>query len=79
MFKTGKKHLKNLPHKKWCNLKCKQLRTNLERLRRKLSKTAKDPYLREQFFKLKRNRSTCTKEKRKFEQNIFKKIETLHF
>ena len=44
----------------------------------KLNKTSKDPYLREQFFKLKRKyRSTCRKEKRKFEQNILQKLETL--
>ena len=46
----------------------------------KLNKTSKDPYLREQFFKLKRKyRSTCRKEKRKFEQNILQKLETLQF
>ena len=52
----------------------------MERLGQKLSKTPKDPYLREQFFKLKRKyRSTCRKEKRKFEQNILQKLETLQF
>ena len=52
----------------------------MQRLGQKLSKTPKDPYLREQFFKLKRkNRSTCRKEKIKFEQNILRKLETLHF
>ena len=53
MLKTGKIHIKNLPHNKWFNLNCKQLRTNLQKLRQKLCKTPKDPYLREQFFKLK--------------------------
>ena len=80
ILKTGKKHNKNLPHKKWFNLNCKQIRTNLQRLGQKISKTPKDPYLREQFFKLKRiYRSTCRKEKRKFEQNILQKLETLYY
>ena len=36
--------------------------------------------MREQIFKLKRKyRSTCRKEKRKFEQNILRKFETLQF
>ena len=79
-MKNGKKHIKNLPYKKWFNLNCKQIRTNLQRLGQKLSKTPKDPYLREQFFKLKRKyRSTCSKRKRKFEQNILQKLETLQF
>ena len=43
-MKTGKKHIKNLPHKKLFDLTCKQLRTNLQRLGQKLSKTPKDPY-----------------------------------
>ena len=30
ILKTGKKHIKNLPHKKWFNLNCKQVRTNLQ-------------------------------------------------
>ena len=47
----------------------------------KLSKTPKDPYLREQFFKLKRNyRRTSGKEKgRKCEENILQKFKTLQF
>ena len=46
----------------------------------KLSKTPIDLYLREQFFKLKcKYRSTCRKEKRKLEQNILQKLETLQF
>ena len=53
ILKTGKIHIKNLPHNKWFNLNCKQLRINLQKLRQKLCKTPKDPYLREQFFKLK--------------------------
>ena len=32
ILKTGKKHTKNIPHKKWFNLICKQIRTNLQRL-----------------------------------------------
>ena len=49
-------------------------------MREKLSKTPKDPYLREPFLKLKRRyRSTCRKEKRKFEQNTLQKLETLRF
>ena len=32
ILKTGKSHIKNLPHKKWLNLNCKQIRTNLQRL-----------------------------------------------
>ena len=72
-LKTGKKLIKNLLYKKWFNLNWKQLRTNLQWFGQKLNKTSKDPYLREQFFKLKRKyRSTCRKEKRKFEQNITK-------
>ena len=79
-MKTGKKHIKNLLHKKWFNLNCKHIRTNLQRLVQKLNKTPKDPYLREQFFKLKRKyRSTCRKEKKKFEQNILQNLETLQF
>ena len=30
ILKTGKKNIKNLPHKKWFNLNCKQVRTNLQ-------------------------------------------------
>ena len=68
MLKTGKNHFKNSPHKKWFNLNCNKLGTNLQRLGRKLSKTPKDIYLTEQVFKLKRKyRSTCRKEKRKLE------------
>ena len=52
----------------------------MQRLEQKLSKTPKDPYLSEQFFKLKqKNRSACRKEKRKFEQSILQKLETLQF
>ena len=50
----------------------------MQRLRQKLSKTPKDPYLREQFFKLKRRyKSTWRKGKRQFELNILQKLETL--
>ena len=67
-MKTGKKHIKNLPHEKWFKLNCKQIRTNLQQLGQKISKTPKDSYLMEQFFKLKRKyRSSCRKEKRKFD------------
>ena len=80
IFKTGKKHFKSLPHKKWFNLNYKQWRTNLQRLGRKLSKTLKNTYLREQFFKLKSKYwSTCRKENRKFEQSILQKFGTLQF
>ena len=52
----------------------------MQRLGQKFSKTPKDPYLREQFFKGKpKYRSTCRKEKRKFEQNILQRLETLQF
>ena len=47
ILKTGKKHVKNFPHKKWFNLNCKHLRTNLQRLGHKLTKTSKEHYLRE--------------------------------
>ena len=77
---TEKKHIKNLPRKKLFNLNCKQIRTNLQRLGQKLSKTPKDPYLSEQFFKLKRKyRNASRSVKRKFEQNILQKLETLQF
>ena len=80
ILKTGKKHIKNLHHKKWLNLNCKQIRTNLKRLWQKLSKTPKDHYLREQFFKLKcKYRRICRKEKKKFQQNILQKFETWKF
>ena len=50
----------------------------MQQLGRKLSKTPKNPYLREEFFKLKcKYRSNCRKEKRKFEQNTLQKFETL--
>ena len=32
ILKTGKSHIKNLPHKKWLTLNCKQIQTNLQRL-----------------------------------------------
>ena len=49
-------------------------------LGQKLSKTPKDPYLREKFFKLKsKYTSTCRKYKRNIKQNILQKLETLQF
>ena len=52
----------------------------MQQLGQKISKTPKDSHLKEQFFKLKRKyRSTCRKEKRKFEHNILQKLETLQF
>ena len=46
----------------------------------KLIKTPKDPYLREQFFKLKRNyRRTSRKKKGKCEENILQTFKTLQF
>ena len=30
IFQTGKKHIRNLPHKNWFNLNCKQLQTKLQ-------------------------------------------------
>ena len=40
-------------HKKWFNLDCKKLGTNLQRFGRKVSQFPKNPFLREQFYKLK--------------------------
>ena len=69
MFKTRNATLKTYLTKK-----------NSAIIGQKLSKTAKEPYLREQFFKLKcRYRSTSRKEKRTIKQNTLQKLVTLYF
>ena len=74
-IEIGKKLIENFPHKKWFNLNCKQIGTNLERLGQKLSETPKGTYLREQFLKLKRKyRSTCRKKKKKILTKYITKI-----
>ena len=43
LLKTGKSTLKICLKKKWFDLNCKQIRTNMQPLGRRLSKTPKDP------------------------------------
>ena len=43
IIENWKKHIKDLPKKKWFDLNCKQIRTNMQPLERRLSKTPKDP------------------------------------
>ena len=69
MSKTDKKQ--KLNNKKWYNLDCKKLRTNLQQLGRRLTKFPKFPYLREQFYKLRVSTEVHVGKKRGNSNKIF--------
>ena len=74
-----RKQKPKIVRKHWFNNDCQVIRKNLKYVCKSLSKDPKNPFTKEKFFKLKKMyRSICRKTKRKFEQNLFQKLEDLH-
>ena len=75
----NKNNLKKCKQQKWYNPNCQQMRKNLNRLGRIITKNPNNHFLRGQYFNLKRRyKATCKKQKRKFERKLLQNLENLY-
>ena len=67
---------KKVRHKNWCTKNCQEIRRELRTIMEAFNRCPNNPYFRGKYFTLKKKyKSTCKREKKKYEQEILNRLE----